>query len=260
MRTVPLRPIDQDLLRWSRRKWFWFTGGLLALQVAAVLWFSTSNSGVRKVYPVPPAVAFQPYPAAARHPLDELEDPMLFARANRHGFSSAAWAKPALQVAILSQPRPVPFLGFKQAKSLMDSGLQSAPAELIFARKLPAPLENPALLGHGVSTQSILRVEGPLASRPLLKRPELPSEYFNDALGNTLIEIGVNPDGFVLSARVLDTSESKQADLDALAIAKRLRFEPQRRSTKPNDLTWGKLVFEWFGLEFPKTFAPASAK
>ena len=56
-------------------------------------------------------------------------------------------------------------------------------------------------------------------------------------------------------------SGSKKADLEALAIAKAVRFAPLpglpvAGTVDRADLTWGKLVFQWFTVELVQTNKP----
>jgi TonB family protein len=84
-----------------------------------------------------------------------------------------------------------------------------------------------------------------------------PIQYWNDAVSQTVVEATVIPGGMVASARVLKSSGSKRADNDALTLARNARFESanQRGPEKPGSVEVGKLIFDWYALNFSQTNA-----
>jgi TonB family protein len=259
-----MRLIEADLIRWRKRRWLWFLLVMVAIHVVAIAWFSAHGPLPRSVYPRSPTVTLltgDGNPASELGTFDEYEDPTLFAAPHQHGFSSTVWlGKPAHLYDILSPPPSPRLLSLGEALEILTQKKSSQPPPDVFAsiKKYSPPMEKPSLLGPINPPQSELRIEGALANRTLLNNPTLPPEYFNDALGNTIVEAGVDGDGFVLSARILSGSGFKQADQDAIAITRGLRFAPEREfSGARAELTWGKLIFDWFGLELTGTNAPA---
>jgi len=92
-------------------------------------------------------------------------------------------------------------------------------------------------------TNSTLRVAGDLVNRRLLNPPQLQSWPALDLLTNTVVQVLVNAEGNVFSSTLLTLSGSKEADQNALDVARAARFEPLRRSSPA--LTIGALIFEW---------------
>jgi TonB family protein len=101
--------------------------------------------------------------------------------------------------------------------------------------------------------KSIFQIEGDVKMRALLRIPEIPIQYGTEVLSNTVVQIGVQPDGFPFSARIITSSGSATADRKALEIANHLRFAPLPLpdSRNPNELQWGECVFQWFTTEPP---------
>jgi hypothetical protein len=250
-----MQAIDLDLARWPKRRWIFAVVVVLAAQLGPLLWLSLQNPLSRVAISPTPRISMTmtPGPARSSPQFDPIDDPMLFARAHPHGFSSAAWGPPGLKVEIVPKAKVLPALAFSDAGDLIQfSSLGADRLSYVPNHRFEPPLDAPALLGKGPARESFLRLEGDLARRELLSRPQLPQQTFNDALQGTVIEAAVNSDGFVMSARVVSGSGAKQADLDGLSISKRLRFTP---SGVDSGLTWGRLVFEWFGVAAPEANA-----
>src|SRR5256885_1762367 len=115
--------IESDLKRWSTKKWGWVIAAAALLQGGAAAWFSAGGPIARVVHPVPPRVRLVLVQGAnltgvAR---DLIDDPMLFARANPHGFSSMAWSPPRRPIQLLDQPKGIPLLSFEDARSLLGN-------------------------------------------------------------------------------------------------------------------------------------------
>ena len=111
-------------------------------------------------------------------------------------------------------------------------------------------------------TQSILRVEGPLARRPLLAPPALSSWPASDILTNSEVRVVVDRDGYVNSAVLLSRSGLPEADDSAYQLAKSARFQPLRK-TRPGEspaandaFEFGTLVFQWRTIPEPATNSP----
>jgi TonB family protein len=104
--------------------------------------------------------------------------------------------------------------------------------------------------GEPVITNTILRVEGPLASRGLARVPPLPSAVHSDALRTpTVIAVSVNGDGVVETASIASGSGLPAADDRALRLARSFQFQPapirnvrERERAAP---TLGRLIFTW---------------
>ena len=262
-----MNPLPSEPMSWSRPRWWWTIGGLLAAQVLLVFLFS--NRAPLSVRPLSRTPVFRLVAAtsAEEHMRDVLavRDPTLFALVNARGFSGAAWlqAPPA-------EHRPAPWTEPPRLLNMEASALGRALAHFIqtnlvatesLAGKSEPLVVPPRILQELAATQSVVQMEGDLAGRPLRFLPPLPIQQHNDILTNSIVQIGVNPSGYPESARLLSGSGSKKADLEALAIAKAARFSPMpvlpaAGTVDRADLIWGKLVFQWFTVELVQTNKP----
>jgi hypothetical protein len=193
--------------------------------------------------------------------LDGLNDPLVFAGAHQHGFSASAWMmRPQQEYAFTNAPveprylafsRPTTELPIAQVESKVQPQTSLPFVSFVLAKEPP---------------HSILRIEGGLEGRQLLKAPILPIQLASDVLSNTAIQVGVRMDGFPFSARIVSGSGSRGADLAALDLANKARFAPlpAAESPDPAELQWGEMVFQWFTTEpsatngLPKTSVSAA--
>ena len=85
----------------------------------------------------------------------------------------------------------------------------------------------------------------------MMASPTIPIQFASDVLSNTVIQVGIQADGFPLSSRIISGSGSRGADLTALQIANGVRFTPLSAATARTEgaLEWGELVFQWFTTE-----------
>jgi TonB family protein len=241
---------------WSRARWLGAVAIALVAQVGLLFLLSERN----RILPRRIESSFTLHLAAgvsSGSPLAELialDDPTLFVLADRRGFSGSAWmqAQPVGHE-IQDWSEPVPWLtnrvdelgaGFRQFARTNIIGPR------LFADK-PAPqVSQVAVAPVPLRARSAFRLEGAVAGRGLLRSVEVPSESYTNILTNTVIQVSVNPLGFVFSASVLVSSGSIPADQDAVVLAKALRFKPALPAgpRAPRDLaalSWGKVVFAW---------------
>jgi hypothetical protein len=181
--------------------------------------------------------------------LDGLNDPIVFAGAHQHGFSAFAWMmRPRNDYELTNSP-PVPrFLAFARSSTELPAAPRAdvEPQSALPFISFNLPKEPP---------RSILRVEGGLENRPLIKAPALAIQIGSDVLTNSVIQVGVRADGFPFSARIISGSGSRLADLTALDLAYKARFAalPPSASRDPVELQWGELVFQWFTADAAAT-------
>lgn len=242
--------IDQDLARWSRGQWFWAAALAFALQLA--LFWSARPVEPRLVYPAEPVLTVGRHGAEAPAPglWLELEDPMLFAAPGWHGVSALAWMRKSQDSFELSREfPPLSFLPQSEARLAAPGPPSEMPARIL-PHQRPAPEPTlPVLPPPGPQPVSRFAAQGFGGRRPL-HVPPLPIQTHNDVVSRTVVEAAVDPDGSVLSTRVISSSGSKKADADALALSRGLRFEPLRGlGDLPGDVAWGKLIFEWHALD-----------
>ena len=87
---------------------------------------------------------------------------------------------------------------------------------------------------------------------------ELPVWATNSLITNSIVQLAVNSDGQVVSARLEERSGLTKADTQALEIANRMRFTAAGGGRET--LTWGRAVFDWRSVAAPEasTNAPTS--
>jgi hypothetical protein len=253
----------------ARRFWL-MVGFVLAAQLGLIFWLSKGDTpNARRLQPEPGF--FLPLEQNARFP--GLENPTLFALPNQRGFSAPAWLQVTQEDYYFPEwteaPRmyglPVARLGgdfenFLRTNSVTMRDMlkphipQLEPTE-IYAF---APANPP-------TTQSVMRVEGPIAARPLLTPMPLRSWTAADALlTNTEVQVAVAPDGHVFSAVLVGRSGSPEADAFAVDSARSARFEAlrsvqtEKAPVSPEELEWGRFVFKWQSLPQPTNSAPPS--
>ena len=249
MNRLPIESAD-----WSRRRWAWMITGLLALHVVLVFWLG------ERWHPSPP---LPPAEATLRLATDRasirsvsrapaLSDPTLFALPSYDGFSGAAWLN--LHVA---EPPPTEWSEPPQYLPLDTNDLGRVFAEFVATNKhnglitenLLQPRSSGAdilILDDPMMTQSIVRVEGPLARRSLLTPLRAPNPPYADALPDTVVQLKVNADGLTESAIVLASCGVRNVDQQAIGVAQAARFRPLLPEDAAPALTWGRLVFQWF--------------
>ena len=190
---------------------------------------------------------------------EAFSDPMLFTKPNRRGFSGDAWREfPKVEHQLIDWNEPGrPLLN--EPEMLGVSFRNAMPDHLPFVVDIPLKreakplsLEIPPLAFRKTSE---LEIKGNLGERLLVRMVTLPSLSHGKAIQRTQVRIGVNTDGYVVSAivqRDLKRPDSLQAEADqrALDLIKGIRFEPKsnmlNQQMKPsNSLEWGEAIFHW---------------
>ncbi len=229
-------------MRWTRQRIWAVSGALFAAHLLAIFAFHTREPILARI-----AHAEAPRPAAARPGSGgaqvtlDLTDPLVFASAHPHGFSAPAWLTRPEAIHTLTNPASPPrFLAYTRTPMALDPGAEFVrpAARLPFLKfSIPPP-----------ARRSLLEIYGPIAGRAPSKLPELPIQRAGDVLSNTVVQVGIEAEGFPLSARVLAGSGSRAADLEALGIADSMRFValPFRAVGERDTMEWGQLVFQWF--------------
>ena len=203
---------------------------------------------------------------------EAFSDPTLFSRPNRRGFSGTAWRRFSGVDHQLIDWNETPRLLDNQPAMLGAAFREALPDHLAVVSGIPAKgLAKPVTVEPGplaLRDASELKILGGLAKRPLVRSVSVPALPHNEALRRTYTRIGVNTDGYVVSARVLgrlskgDPFQSA-ADRRALELLRGIRFEPIKRSRfdrpdQPGALEWGEALFHWRTEAPPKT-PPAAA-
>jgi hypothetical protein len=184
-----------------------------------------------------------------------VNDPTLFAMANPRSFSGAAWLKAPTRNYDLAAPAEKPFwlkldssqLGsgiaqFVRANAVAPLPTQESSAPIILALQIPDPTIN-------IKNSSRLRVEGDLASRDLIERPQLQSWAHSEIVSSTIAQVLVDGRGMVLSAKLLSRSGLADADRTTLEIVRNLQFTPNGE----REPVWGKIIFDWHTIPTAQT-------
>jgi len=255
--------------RWSPQVWIWGFVFLFLSHAFAVFWLADHQSPSPS-WQKPPAFLYLSGAADTDLRVTEttaLRDPTLFALPHPQNFSGGAWLNFHPQVPRLSNwtappewlSLPVEELG----KSLDEYVATNRPSEapLLAALRAPRAFEV-RIPDQPILTNSLVRVEGLLASRKLQFYPSLPNVPHNDVLARTVVTVSVNSAGVVESAAVAKESGLKSADDRALQLARAFTFEPlAARDASAREMappTFGRLVFTWNTVP-PTNPVPATA-
>jgi len=239
--------------QWTRGRFLSVAGVVFALQAGLILLFAERDHSVSHMAPAPGH--FRLLGTAMTQ--DQLSkrffaiDPTVFPLPSQHGFSERAWLRlkqyevPAETEARAWLTNDPALLGtnfpLNRSKSLLPFGLadhDGADLEPWPAFLAPEPFK----------TQSRLEVRGELTERQLNTPTQLrawPAGPNAQLLSDSVVQIAVDSAGRVVAARLLARSGSVDADTNALAEARRLRFWPVPSPTP----VWGKAVFAWQTLE-----------
>lgn len=248
---------------WSRRRWWSVVLTLFALQVGLLCWFGARGTVQRRL--VSPAPRLQLVSPAAGELL-ALNDPTLFVHGHPQSFAGVDWMPipaPKYEPPTWSEPPRWLSLDAQQLGADFRRFVQTnRPFAFSFSGKPEAALAVPHLgdLVPATAHPSVVRVEGPLAARRWLNPPVLQGWEHSELLTNSIVQVLVNGDGFVVSQVLLGTSGLPQADSAALESARLAQFEPLplagERETSMASMELGALIFEWQTLPLSPTNAP----
>jgi len=247
--------IERDLVRWPRAKWVAAILAVLAMQGFLFFVAPRAVPEVRTQYPREPVVSFVNFRAPSEWLA--LQDASLFATANPRGFSGPAWMNDPSRLYFRDDSLPTPaFLAFTDLAPHDDSDVPDQ-SPLTYIRSRPAPsrsvVERPS-----PEKRSRLEVQG-FAERRLVHIPELPVQYATDAIRPSVVQALVDPDGFVLSSRVIESSGSRAIDNSALELSRRIRFAPlDAGADNAEAISAGKLIFEWYAADSAATNSGAT--
>ena len=194
-------------------------------------------------------------------------DPTLFALPHANDFSGSAWQSFHPDLPKLTNWSPPPEwlalsdeqLGLTLHEFVMTN--RTSEAELMSRLRMPNAVEV-RVPDLPVMTNTVVRIEGPVAARQLVAAPTLPSAVHADVLRWTVVLISVNGEGVVEGAAVASESGSKAADDRAVELARQFAFAPAAiREVAVRDAappTIGRLVFTWHVIA-PSASAAATA-
>jgi TonB family protein len=252
-----MRDSSQEFSVLTRGRFLAAVGCLFALQAGLIALF-----GARGTNPAKAPIASTQFREVGTLNQEQLRrlffasDPAVFASPSAHGFSGRAWMdQPPARFQSTSQVEAPRWLALDAARlgtgSDVDDSDASAPwtpARLEIQKLEPLPVFLSPVI---VPTQSVFRIEGELVKRLISPAPDLHAwpSLNRKLLGNTVVQIAVNPSGDVMAARLVNGSGSPEADGDAMAKASALRFRPAADART----AWARAVFRW------QTTFPAAA-
>jgi len=241
---------------------------VFALQLGILFWLGRTPLDKVRVHTVNEPIRLMPQIQLVSDsgPGAVFSDPTLFSRPNRRGFSGTAWRRFAGVEHQLINWDEAPRLLDNQPAALGATYRAALPDHLAFVTDIPAKrpagsmaVELPRLAFRAASE---LEPRGSLAKRPVVRSVSVPAMPHNEALRRTRVRIGVNTDGYVVSATVLDRlakGDPFQAAADgrALELLRGIRFEPAKRARfdrpdRPGALEWGEVLFHWRTIAPPK--------
>jgi TonB family protein len=242
-------PAAEPAKGWTRTRWFTVIALVFAAQVALIVLL-----GEKKEI-IPRAVLNVPTLKLAGIADEELalNDPTLFVLPNPKDFASAVWltnAEPEQPSFRWTEPpRWLPF-STDGLGAAFDRFMQTNfPASRPFNLRPTLELNPPTLPAEPVFTQnSTMRIKGELAQRLLPSPISLTNWPYADVLGPCVVQVLVDTGGNVVSTVLLKSCDYKNADDQALELARALRFTPAA------SLALGQIIFNWHTV--PPTASP----
>jgi hypothetical protein len=230
---------------WGWRRWLAVILLLFAAQIGMVWWLSAPPPAPRSLLHEPVVMALVDRHANERL-LDSIaaSDPALFALGSARGFSGAwigftpatprpaDWSEPDRYAGIDSNALGNAFRQYVQQNSSRPRVRPEKPVPAVAALQTP---------GHLFAAESVLTATGEIASRLPAAPVKLPAWPNAELLAPTTVQLLVNAEGMVLTARLLQSSGLAVADRLAMELAKGTQFQsvPVGRSAS------GNLIFNW---------------
>ena len=261
-----------EINQWPGRRWALTILAALVIQIGMLAWL---GRGLR-FQSTPPAIrttidlAGDPWLTEQIQRLPLFRDPALFALPNLRGFSGSAWLR---FTPLENTPRD----WSEPARTLaLDPGQLARAFQPFTASDLAGPMltaDRPILRITGtdafvpnqpVLERSEITLEGPLATRPLLAPPTLPSWQHRDIVSNSVVQLTVLATGEPFSVVLLSGSGRTEADQSALEFATSARFAPLDEqpgvpAKVDGPIVSGRMVFRWHTVPvIPTNVVPGS--
>ncbi len=249
---------------WSRGRWWGMVLTIAAVQVLLVFFLGERTPIVPRRAGLDSSftLASNLSPGSPIGDLLAIADPTLFALPDPRNFSGRAWLlpRPLVQPSFTwTEPERWLTQSVAELGSTVDAlGKKNRLRYRTFDEKPPPAVSRVDAPAVPLPTRSTVRVEGS-GNRAWVALPDVPSVRHTDVLADTVVQAGIAPSGFTLSAIVLSGSGSESADRLALDAVRSARFEPLAVHD-PFALTWGVFTFRWHVIMEPVTNAiPAGA-
>ncbi len=236
-------------VRWSRGRWWMVIGFLFLIQIGVLLLISERLSDAP---PQNKKTRFRLLTTVIddHQIFSELlaTDPSVFVMANRHGFSGGAWLRmPSHNYEPSDWADSDRWLDVdvEQLGTVFTNLLRSTDGgSFKIAEKIPPAflIEEPIQRAPTASRFTLGRT---LMRRRLIEPPALPSFALNDVLKESVVQVGVDGRGNVVSARLLAKCGWAPADQAALSISRNLSFKPMNSGDEAKRLVWGNISYQW---------------
>jgi TonB family protein len=224
---------------WSQKKWLTVIAIIFAAHVAIIFAFGEKGEIIPRAVTNVPKFKL----ANDSDELPALNDPTLFALPHQRDFASAAWLKmpeekpPSFRFAEPSRWLPLP------AENLGATFQQFMRTNYFAGYQLdfkPEPeLSEPVLsVEPALAQNSTVQISDELVQRKLLNQINPPSLPYNDVIAPSKVQALVDAAGNV-SPVLLESSGYKDADDEALELARAARFAPAKNPAV------GRMIFNW---------------
>ncbi|HRY49754.1 MAG TPA: energy transducer TonB [Candidatus Paceibacterota bacterium] len=193
-------------------------------------------------------------------------DPFLFASAHPQGFSGSAWLRPRhIPLEFQDWTEPDYWLAPDFVRSLFiqpETTAQPASSTLAIVDKFPPATGRIREHTEPLPLRSVLRTDGILRLCQEFPPDLLPVWTNQTTLQPTVIEIVANPEGEIISRRVLESSGLQAADQEATRLLKSLRIQTPPSPSTPEaasrqTTTLGRFIFDWAVIAPASTNQPA---
>ncbi len=255
-----MKSVIKECASWTRGRFLGVVGVLFVLQAGLLFLFGDRSQPQPQVAARPVRFRSLGSSVSEDHLMRQyfVGNPAVFPVPNPHGFSGRSWLNQQPLVYHsenqLESPVWLPLEADRLGANfpLLPPGYAAIRVDLA---QLPSHQEEPRpifLAQELIATQSVFRLDGGLSNRLLGPTPVLRSWPSPQLLTNSTVQIAVNPDGEVVAARLKARSGWDDADAEALAKARALRFRPSNGA----GTRWGNAIFQWQTIE-PPAAAPA---
>jgi len=185
-----------------------------------------------------------------------LSDPTLFVLPHQQGFSGETWLKiPLLTISPFQWTEPRDWLRLEEEdlgvsfnQFMGTNFFETARFEMMPSPELTRLDVEPEII---IAGKSSVHLGGALAGRGLRVPVEVPPWPFADVIAPSRVQVVVDGAGNVISALSLPSENpnesatrlNKEADQNAVRLAKTARFEPLLKGGA--DVTVGVMIFDW---------------
>jgi hypothetical protein len=255
---------------WDRRRWCAALSLALVAQVVLVFVLSLGAPQMEpRLEPRVTVTRLTPPQADLRRLAFDLPapDPTLFALVSRHGFTGESWRRDRAPVhRLLDWEEPPRWMRPNPAAlgSTFVDAVETNDVARGFAPDKPAArVQSVRHADNLMPRESVLVIEGRLAGRAVLYRPEPPAWPHTELLSSSEVEVAVNAGGFVYASRLINSCGLPAADDKAIELAAKLRFQPlpapRAAPAALPPLTWGRVIVNWLTVPAPTNPPPPVA-